>query len=131
MDGFSLPYRLDKNHTGGGVMIFVKEDILSKLLTKYNFPIDVEGLFVELNFRKSKWLLCGTYHPPAHKMISIFLIVLIKLLVLTATMFYLQEILVQKILHMFQPLSSSKLEVCILEVAPWLPKFWILGSSKA
>ena len=65
MDGFSLPYRLDRNCNGGGVMIFVREDIPSKLLTKHNFPSDVEGLFVELNFRKSKWLLCGTYHPPA------------------------------------------------------------------
>ena len=23
-----------------------------------------EGLFIELNFRKAKWLLFGTYHPP-------------------------------------------------------------------
>ena len=52
MDGFSLPYRLDRNRNGGGVVIFVKEDIPSKLLTKHNFPSDVEGLFVELNFRK-------------------------------------------------------------------------------
>ena len=22
-------------------------------------------MFVELNFRKCKWLLCGTYHPPS------------------------------------------------------------------
>ena len=65
MDGFSLPYRLDRNGNGWGVMIFVKEDIPSKLLTKHNFPSDVEGLFVELNFRKSKWLLFRTYHPPA------------------------------------------------------------------
>ena len=63
-DGFSLPYRLDRNRNCGGVMIFVKEDIPSKLLTKYNFPSDAEGLFVELDFRKSKWLLFGTYHPP-------------------------------------------------------------------
>ena len=46
-------------------MIFVREDIPTKLLTKHNFPSDVEGLFVELNFRKSKWLLSGTYHPSA------------------------------------------------------------------
>ena len=43
MDGFSLPYRLDRNRNGGGVMIFVKEDIPSKFLTKHNFPSDVEG----------------------------------------------------------------------------------------
>ena len=37
MNGFSLPYRLDRNCNGGGVMIFVREDIPSKLLTKHNF----------------------------------------------------------------------------------------------
>ena len=41
-------------------MIFVKEDMLSKLLTKHNLPSDVEGLFVELNSK-----IFGTYHPPA------------------------------------------------------------------
>ena len=40
LDGFSLPYRLDRNRNGG-VMIFVKEDIPSKLLTKHNFPRDI------------------------------------------------------------------------------------------
>ena len=29
-----------------------------------NIP-DIEGLFVELNFGKSKWLLLGAYHPPS------------------------------------------------------------------
>ena len=65
MDAFSLPYRLDRNRNGGGVMIFIREDLPSKLLAKHNFPSDPEGLFVELNFRKSKWLFCDTYHPPA------------------------------------------------------------------
>ena len=43
IDDFSLPYRLDRNRNSGGVMIFVKQDIPSKLLTKHNFPSDVEG----------------------------------------------------------------------------------------
>ena len=46
MDGFSLPYRLDRNRNGG-VLIFVKQDIPSKVLTKQKFPSDFEGLFVE------------------------------------------------------------------------------------
>ena len=32
---------------------------------KYALPHDIEGMFVELNFGKSKWLLFATYHPPA------------------------------------------------------------------
>ena len=65
MDGFSLSYRLDRNLNGGSVMIFVKEDIPRKVLTKRNFPSDVEDLFVQLNFRKPEWLLFRTHHPPA------------------------------------------------------------------
>ena len=64
-DGFSSPFRLDRNRKGGGILIYVKSDISSKLITKHSFPNDVEGLFVEINFRKSKWLLFGTYHPPS------------------------------------------------------------------
>ena len=67
IDGFSLTYRQDRNRNSGGVTVFVREDIPSKFLTKHNFTSDVEGLFVELNFRKSKWLLFGIYHPPAQK----------------------------------------------------------------
>ena len=44
-------------------MIYVREDIPSKLLTKHVLPIDIEFIFLELNFRKCKWLLVGTYHP--------------------------------------------------------------------
>ena len=65
MDGFSKPYRLDRNKNGGGVMIFIRDTISSKILEKHIFPNDVESIFVELNFRKCKWLLCGTYHPPS------------------------------------------------------------------
>ena len=51
---FSLPYTLDRNRNGRGVMIFVKEDIQSKVLTKHNFSYDAEDIFVDLNFKKSK-----------------------------------------------------------------------------
>ena len=43
-------------------MIYILDDIPSKLLTKHVFPDDIEGLFVELNFRKSKLLLMGACH---------------------------------------------------------------------
>ena len=65
MDIFSLPYKLDRNRNGRGVVTFVKEDIPSTLLARHNFLGHVKGLFVELNLRKSKWLLFGSYPPPA------------------------------------------------------------------
>ena len=45
---------------GGGILISAKEDIPCKLLDKHIFPDDIEGLFVELNFRKSQLLLLDT-----------------------------------------------------------------------
>ena len=62
--GFSVSYRLDQNRNEGGIMIFIRDDIASRVLTKHVFPDDIEGLFIELNFKKAKWLLFGTYHPP-------------------------------------------------------------------
>ena len=46
-------------------MIFIRDIISSKILEKHIFPNDVESIFVELNFRKCKQLLCGTYHSPS------------------------------------------------------------------
>ena len=65
IDGFSLPFQLDQSQKGGGILINVRRDIPSKVLTKHSFPNDIEILFVEINFRKSKWLLFRTYHPPS------------------------------------------------------------------
>ena len=65
IDGFSKPYRRDRNVNGGGVLIYVREDIPSKELKHHKFPDDIEGIFVEINLRKTKWLLFGSYHPPS------------------------------------------------------------------
>ena len=45
-------------------MIYVWDGIPSKTLTKHNLPEDIEAAFIELNFHKSKWLLCTTYPAP-------------------------------------------------------------------
>ena len=78
VEGFTMPYRLDRNRNGGGVIIYVREDIPSKILEKHKLPQDVEGMFVELNFRKIKWLLFGAYNP-SPKMTSTILKHSIKL----------------------------------------------------
>ena len=51
--GLSVPYRLDQNRNGGGIMIFIRDDIPSRMLTKHVFPDNIERLFIELNFRKA------------------------------------------------------------------------------
>ena len=47
-------------------MIYVREDIPSKLLNKHTFTKPIEGLFIEVNLRKTKLLFFGSYrsdHP--------------------------------------------------------------------
>ena len=46
---FSEPYRFDRSGSGGGISLYIREDIPSKLiLTK----MKIEGFFVEINLRK-------------------------------------------------------------------------------
>ena len=61
IDGFSAPYRLDPNCLGGGLMLFIREDIPSNLLTIEETPI--ETFYIELNVRNSKWLVNCSYNP--------------------------------------------------------------------
>ena len=63
--GISKPYRLYRNRHLGGLLIYIREDIPSKKLIKHIFPHDMEGLYIEINLRKCKWFLYGTYHPPS------------------------------------------------------------------
>ena len=60
IDGFSGPYRLARNCLGGGLMLFVRDDIPSNLLTMEEKPI--ESFYVELNLRNSKWLVNCSYN---------------------------------------------------------------------
>ena len=64
IDGFRQPYRLDRNKHVDGVMIFASEDIPCKLVSKHTLLDDIEGMIIEINLRKTKWLVLGTYHPP-------------------------------------------------------------------
>ena len=43
------------------MIIYVREDITSKMLTKHKF----QALFIKINFRKREWLHCRFYHPPS------------------------------------------------------------------
>ena len=47
--GFSPPYRLHRNSKGGGIMLYIRDDIPSNLLATDKEPI--ESLYVELNLR--------------------------------------------------------------------------------
>ena len=63
IDGFTSPYRLDRNGFGGGLLAYVREDIPSKFIkTKLS---NREGFFIEINLRNKKWVIgcsCNPYN---------------------------------------------------------------------
>ena len=67
IDGFHSPYVFNRSLNGGGIMVFVRDDFFSKELHMHKscFSADIEGIFIEINLRKTKWLLFATYHPPS------------------------------------------------------------------
>ena len=74
--GFSTPYRLDRTGRGGGIMLYVREDVPSKRIHS-DLSANLECFFVEFNLYKKKWLICSTYNP-CESMISNHLDILRK-----------------------------------------------------
>ena len=62
LHGFSAPYRLDRNSKGGGILLYIREDIPSRLLNS-KFKTGIETISVEINLRKRKWFLNCSYNP--------------------------------------------------------------------
>jgi len=71
IEGYSS-FRLDRDARGGGILLYVREDIPSKLLKKHNIHPEFEGFFIELNFKKNKWI-CACGYNPTKENISSFL----------------------------------------------------------
>ena len=61
LDAFCKPYRLDHSSNRGGILLYVRDDIPSRLLTDYKIKDNVELVFVEVNIQKKKWLLSCSY----------------------------------------------------------------------
>ena len=55
-------YRLDRNSNGGGLLLYAREDTPSKFL-KVKSDCNVESICVEVNLKKRKWFINGSYNP--------------------------------------------------------------------
>ena len=62
LQGFCDPYRYDRNRNGGGIMLYIRENIPSRLIEK-KLRNNSEYIFVEIDLRKKKWLACCSYNP--------------------------------------------------------------------
>ena len=60
IDGFGQPHRIDRNSSGSGIMLYVREDIPSNLLKVESLPI---GFYAELKLRRENWLINCSYNP--------------------------------------------------------------------
>ena len=63
MTSYSKPYRLHRNNKAGGIILYVREDIPSKLINPSCIDHDKECFLVEKNLRKQKWLTICNYNP--------------------------------------------------------------------
>ena len=63
MLGHTTHYRLDRNTNSGRLLLYVREDILSKKIDNVDFDTGLEAMFTEINIRKIKWLLSCSYNP--------------------------------------------------------------------
>ena len=68
MSNFSNVYRLDRNDKGGGIMLFVKDNLITFPVSGFCFLEKTDIFCVELNLRKQKWLIFCCYNPHIHLM---------------------------------------------------------------
>ena len=59
LKNFGVPYRFNRNSNGGGLLLYVHEDIPSKFL-KVKSDSNAESICVEVNLRKRKWFISGS-----------------------------------------------------------------------
>ena len=57
---YSEPFRLNGNQFGGGLFVFIREDNPCGILNTKS--LTMKALFIGLNLRKRKWLLCCSYN---------------------------------------------------------------------
>ena len=64
IQGFKKPYRLDISSNAGGLLVYVKDHLISRELKGLELPYDIQILSIEINLRKTKWLLFSSCRPP-------------------------------------------------------------------
>ena len=63
--GYSLPHRKDFNINSGGMLVYINDSIPSTVLKKLIIPPELHILLIEINLRKTKWLVIPIYKHPS------------------------------------------------------------------
>ena len=59
INGFSLPFRADRNQNDGGILVYTNESIPTKML---QVNIDIETICFHINLKKRKRFICAVYN---------------------------------------------------------------------
>ena len=62
IEGFRAPFRLDRNKHGGGILLYIRNNINAILLTDHVFPNDIEAFFTQIKVNTCKWLVCCSHN---------------------------------------------------------------------
>ena len=68
-EGFKM-YRKDRTKTGGGLLLYVNENLPGKIINSYKFKENSEIILFEFSVSNKKWLLLGNYRPPSQNDLS-------------------------------------------------------------
>ena len=61
--GYHNPFRKDRDKMGGGLLLYVRDDITCKEIKPSNLPSDIECIFIEIRRRNKKYIVVGGYNP--------------------------------------------------------------------
>ena len=58
IEGFNIPFRLDRNRHGEGLLLHVRNNNNAVFLKSYVFPDNIVAFFIEILRKSCKWLIC-------------------------------------------------------------------------
>ena len=68
INGFSVPFRADRNKNGG-ILVYIGDNIPAKLL---QINTEIENICFHINLRNRKWFICAAYNPQKNLSSSFF-----------------------------------------------------------
>ena len=65
-------FQTDRNSSGGGKIVYIRNRIIVKRLTVYEVQ-NTESIYVEITIKKRKWRILFTYRPPNNNNLKLFI----------------------------------------------------------
>ena len=65
INNFHQPFCVDISRNSGGLLVFVRSSIPTRMLSNYRLPPDIKAILFEINLRKEKWLFVSVCKPPS------------------------------------------------------------------